>query len=100
MLRGTTARPPFGQKIVPIFWPAGKTKVFSGKYYYLKFIRKFLSKLKIVNAILQSSGTCKGVKISPWLFYVWQMKKSFQRGMTGGKKSMSPYMESFNNSKN
>jgi hypothetical protein len=20
-----TARPPFGQKIVPIFWPAGKT---------------------------------------------------------------------------
>jgi hypothetical protein len=27
----TTARPPFGQKIVPIFWPAGKTEVFSGK---------------------------------------------------------------------
>jgi hypothetical protein len=25
-----TARPPFGQKIVPIFWPAGKTEVFSG----------------------------------------------------------------------
>jgi hypothetical protein len=30
--RGTTARPPFGQKIVPIFWPAGKTEVFSGKF--------------------------------------------------------------------
>jgi hypothetical protein len=27
-----TARPPFGQKIVPIFWPAGKTEVFSGKF--------------------------------------------------------------------
>jgi hypothetical protein len=26
------ARSPFGQKIVPIFWPTGKTKVFSGKY--------------------------------------------------------------------
>jgi hypothetical protein len=42
VLRGTTARPPFGQKIVPIFWPGqsptlgpGKLpqgKVFSGKY--------------------------------------------------------------------
>jgi hypothetical protein len=40
--RFLTARPPFGQKIVPIFWLAGKTtklksrrpqgKVFSGKF--------------------------------------------------------------------
>jgi hypothetical protein len=27
----STARSPFGQKIVPIFWPTGKTLVFFGK---------------------------------------------------------------------
>jgi hypothetical protein len=31
---GITARPPFGQKIVPIFWPAGNPLGFSGKVFF------------------------------------------------------------------
>jgi hypothetical protein len=53
----TTARPPFGQKIVPIFWPAGKTKVFSGKlktitaaYKGLHAIKYILLKVVILHA--------------------------------------------------
>jgi hypothetical protein len=33
LLRGTTARPPFGQKIVPIFWPGLRLFNFPEKNY-------------------------------------------------------------------
>jgi hypothetical protein len=77
VLRGTTARPPFGQKIVPIFsfflvwagtlWAlvtstkgAGKTEVFSGKVFSGKYFIIFVLEwnqalLKIIAIIFKSS---------------------------------------------